>query len=230
MMAMTIKASSAQPPSEDLVGQKALVTGANSGIGRAVALALGQAGADVVVNYVSGDEAADEVVDEITRHPAPSAFADKADVSSEDQVADMFADMIKQFGTIDILVANAGLQRDAAFHEMTLAAMEHGLGVNLTGPVPVRARGDPRIPAPRRRPGGLVRRRQDHLHELGASGDSLGRPRELRHLQRRHQDADGEPGAGSGAASHSASTPSPPARSAPRSTPAPGRPRKPTTA
>ncbi len=102
-----------------LVGQKALVTGANSGIGRAVAIALGQAGADVVVNYVAGDDAAVEVVKEIQDHGV-IAYAHKADVSREEDVHSMFAVMIAKFGTIDILVANAGLQRDAAFHDMTL--------------------------------------------------------------------------------------------------------------
>lgn len=115
-----------------LVGQKALVTGANSGIGQGVAIGLGQAGADVVVNYVSGDEAANAVVDQI-RRSGVNAFAHKADVSSEDQVADMFKHMVQEFGTIDILVNNAGLQRDAAFREMTLQRWNTVLGVNLTG-------------------------------------------------------------------------------------------------
>jgi glucose 1-dehydrogenase len=122
----------ALPPQKLLAGQKALVTGANSGIGRGVAIALGQAGADVVVNYVDGDDAANAVVDEIRRSGA-KALAYKADVSSEDQVAAMFKTTIQQFGTIDILVANAGLQRDSAFHQMTLAQWSMVLGVNLTG-------------------------------------------------------------------------------------------------
>ena len=115
-----------------LVGQKALVTGANSGIGRGVAVALGQAGADVVVNYVDGDDAADAVVSEIEEAGA-RAFKFKADVSKEDDVAAMFALVVKQFGTVDILVANAGLQRDSAFHEMTLDEWNKVLAVNLTG-------------------------------------------------------------------------------------------------
>ena len=115
-----------------LAGQKALVTGANSGIGRGVALALGQAGADVVVNYVTGDEAADAVVDEI-RGFGVQAIAYKADVSREDQVAGMFAHAIKELGTVDILINNAGLQRDAKFQSMTLAEWNTVLGINLTG-------------------------------------------------------------------------------------------------
>lgn len=115
-----------------LTGQKALVTGANSGIGKGVAIALGQSGADVVVNYVEDDDAANAVVDEIRKSDV-KAYAHKADVSSEDQVAAMFARMTQEFGTIDILVNNAGLQRDSAFHEMTLDKWNKVLGVNLTG-------------------------------------------------------------------------------------------------
>jgi glucose 1-dehydrogenase len=115
-----------------LTGQKALVTGANSGIGRGVAIALGQAGADVVVNYVDGDDAANAVVDEI-RKSGVRAYAHKADVSVEDQVKAIFARMKEEFGTIDILVNNAGLQRDSAFHEMTLDKWNKVLDVNLTG-------------------------------------------------------------------------------------------------
>ena len=115
-----------------LIGQKALVTGANSGIGRAVALALGQAGADVVVNYVVGDEAAADVVREIETCGV-KAYAYKADVSHEAEVQAMFAGMIAQFGTIDILVANAGLQRDSAFRQMTLEQWNTVIGINLTG-------------------------------------------------------------------------------------------------
>jgi glucose 1-dehydrogenase len=121
-----------RPVQRVLVGQKALVTGANSGIGRGVAVALGQAGADVVVNYVDGDDAADAVVSEIEEAGA-RAFKFKADVSKEDDVAAMFALVVKQFGTVDILVANAGLQRDSAFKDMTLDQWNKVLSVNLTG-------------------------------------------------------------------------------------------------
>lgn len=123
---------SSRPISRVLAGQKALVTGANSGIGQAIALAFGQAGADVVVNYVAGRDQADEVVEEI-RRCGTKAYAHLADVSQEDQVREMFGHMIEQFGTIDILVNNAGLQRDAAFQEMTLAQWNTVVGVNLTG-------------------------------------------------------------------------------------------------
>jgi glucose 1-dehydrogenase len=135
-MNTTAAAASSTAPSltlpKLLVGQKALVTGANSGIGRAVALALGEAGADVAVNYVQGDEAANDVVAAIRAHGV-DAIACKADVSVEDQVASMFREVIERFGTLDILVANAGLQRDAPFHAMTLAQWHTVLSVNLTG-------------------------------------------------------------------------------------------------
>lgn len=115
-----------------LKGQKALVTGANSGIGKAVAIALGHAGADVVVNYVGGDDTAEEVVHEIERCGS-KARAHRADVSDEAQVQAMFQEMIRDFGTIDILVANAGIQKDAPFEQMTLQQWNAVIGVNLTG-------------------------------------------------------------------------------------------------
>ncbi|MFD7046813.1 SDR family oxidoreductase [Streptomyces mirabilis] len=115
-----------------LKGQKALVTGANSGIGKATAIGLGRVGADVVVNYVSGRDAAEEVVREIEGFGV-RAYAHEADVSQEDQVVDMVSRMVEEFGTIDIMVANAGLQRDAPVTEMTTAQWQKVLDVNLTG-------------------------------------------------------------------------------------------------
>ena len=120
------------PAIQLLKGQKAMVTGANSGIGRAVAVALGHAGADVVVNYVVNPEEAEEVCEEI-RHCGSSAKAIMADVADEQQVQDMFKVAVDTFGTIDILVNNAGIQRDAPFDEMTLAQWRKVIDVNLTG-------------------------------------------------------------------------------------------------
>src|SRR6185437_3320146 len=111
---------------------RALVTGASSGIGRAIALALAEAGADVVVNYVSGEDKAQALVDEI-RIKGTRAMAVRADVAEEGQVREMFRQMIDEFGTIDVLVNNAGLQQDAPFHELTLAQWNKVLAVNLTG-------------------------------------------------------------------------------------------------
>ncbi|CAO3433464.1 glucose 1-dehydrogenase [Azospirillum endophyticum] len=115
-----------------LLGQRALVTGASSGIGRAIALALGSAGADVVVNHVSGDEAA-EIVAEDIRASGARALTVKADVSREDQVEALFARTVEAFGGLDILVNNAGLQRDAPVEAMTLEQWNTVIGVNLTG-------------------------------------------------------------------------------------------------
>jgi glucose 1-dehydrogenase len=120
------------PPQKLLLGQKALVTGASSGIGRAVAVALGEAGADVIVNYAAGEAKALAACDEI-RGGGTRAVAVKADVSSEAEVQSMFRRMFDEFGTIDILVNNAGLQQDAAFEDLTLEQWNRVLGVNLTG-------------------------------------------------------------------------------------------------
>jgi glucose 1-dehydrogenase len=119
-------------PQKVLLGQKALVTGASSGIGRAIAVALGEAGADVVVNYVAGEDKALEACAEI-RERGGRALALKADVSDEAQVRTMFGRMFDELGTIDILVNNAGLQQDAPFEDLTLAQWNKVIGVNLTG-------------------------------------------------------------------------------------------------
>jgi glucose 1-dehydrogenase len=115
-----------------LKGQRALVTGASSGIGAGVARALGAAGASVVVNYVVNPETAEAVADDV-RAAGGEAMALCADVSREDDVHAMFKEMFARWGTIDILVNNAGLQKDAAFTEMTLAQWNTVIGVNLTG-------------------------------------------------------------------------------------------------
>lgn len=115
-----------------LEGQPAIVTGANSGIGEAVALGLAQAGADVVVNYVTHPETADEVAHKIEGF-GRRAITIKADVSNEDEVEAMYAAAVKEFGTLHISVSNAGLQRDSTFAEMTLEQWNTVIGVNLTG-------------------------------------------------------------------------------------------------
>ena len=113
---------------QPLKGQKALVTGASSGIGAGVAIALGQAGADVVVNYV-GNAAGTVPVIAAIEAAGGRAMAIQADVSDEQQVEAMF----DQWGAIDILVNNAGLQQDAAIQDMTLAQWNKVINVNLTG-------------------------------------------------------------------------------------------------
>ncbi|MDH6540130.1 glucose 1-dehydrogenase [Streptomyces sp. SPB4] len=131
-MDSTVGAPQGVIPPHLLKGQKALVTGANSGIGKATAIGLGKAGADVVVNYVADRDSAEEVVREIASYGVRAA-AYEADVSQEEQVVAMVDRMVQEFGTIDIMVANAGLQRDAPFTEMTLAQWQKVLDVNLTG-------------------------------------------------------------------------------------------------
>jgi glucose 1-dehydrogenase len=115
-----------------LRGQKALITGANSGIGRGVALAMAQAGADIVVNYVAAPETAQQVCDEAGASGI-RALAIRADVSDERQVQRMFASAVEQLGTVDILVNNAGVQHDAAFDAMSVEQWNEVVAVNLTG-------------------------------------------------------------------------------------------------
>ena len=140
-----VSAQQSPPPAQlpvpiVLRGQAALVTGAiraSAGpshlhFGRAVALALGAAGADVVVNYVVDPSAADEVVQQI-RQGGSRAIAVAADVSKEEEVETMFTQAIAEFGTLHIAVCNAGLQRDAPFIDMTIEQWNKVLSVNLTG-------------------------------------------------------------------------------------------------
>ncbi|HKA91079.1 MAG TPA: SDR family oxidoreductase [Haliangiales bacterium] len=115
-----------------LRGQTALVTGASSGIGKGIALALGAAGADVAVNFRSGPEAAAEVVRSIVAGGG-RAMAFQADVADEGEVTAMFGRIREAFGGVDVVVNNAGLQVDAPFAEMTLAQWNKVIAVNLTG-------------------------------------------------------------------------------------------------
>ncbi len=115
-----------------LRGQPALVTGANSGIGKAVAIGLARAGADVVVNYVANPGDADAVAHEIETL-GRRALVIQADVSKEDEVDAMFARAIGHFGTLHVVVSNAGLQRDSPYDKMTLEQWNTVIGVNLTG-------------------------------------------------------------------------------------------------
>jgi glucose 1-dehydrogenase len=115
-----------------LRGQTALITGADSGIGRGIALKMAASGASVIVNYHSNKEAAEEVVAQITASGS-SAFAYQANVGDEKEVQEMFRQATNHFGTIDILVNNAGLQQDAAFIDMTLEQWNKVINVNLTG-------------------------------------------------------------------------------------------------
>jgi glucose 1-dehydrogenase len=130
---------SAAPPTRStlehlpaLAGQVALVTGASSGIGRAVALAMARAGADVVVNYARHADEADAVVAQI-EGLGRRAIGVHADVSREADVEAMFRRAAAELGTLHVVVCNAGLQRDAPLEEMTLEQWDTVIGVNLTG-------------------------------------------------------------------------------------------------
>lgn len=116
-----------------LAGRRALVTGANSGIGQAIALALAEAGADVVVNFVAHPEAADAVVAQIAGK-GRRALALRADVSSESDVDAMFAQMDAQWGGIDILVNCAGIDGVRALaQDAKMADWRRVVEVNLFG-------------------------------------------------------------------------------------------------
>ncbi|HZV21152.1 MAG TPA: SDR family oxidoreductase [Hyphomicrobiales bacterium] len=121
-----------QERSRLLEGQRAIVTGASSGIGSAVAIELGRAGAAVLVNYYADKTSAEGVAAEI-RGFGVNSFAMQGDVSNEADVKRMFEAACSEFGTVDILVANAGLQQDAPVEAMTLSQWEKVISVNLTG-------------------------------------------------------------------------------------------------
>ena len=115
-----------------LADQRAIVTGATSGIGEAVALAFAEAGAFVVVNYLLQPEDGDRVVGQIAQRGG-KAVAVQADISKAEDCRRLFEEARRQLGGVDILVANAGIQRDAAFAEMTLERWRAVIDVNLTG-------------------------------------------------------------------------------------------------
>lgn len=115
-----------------LANQIALVTGASSGIGRAVAMGLARAGADVVVNFNANSRDAQVVVDAI-KESGGKAISHGADVSDERAVSEMFERIRSELGLLDILVANAGLQRDASISSMTIEQWRRVVDTNLTG-------------------------------------------------------------------------------------------------
>ena len=117
---------------QPLKGQKAIVTGGSSGIGAGICRALGAAGAAVGVNYMSSEAPAAAIADEI-RNGGGEAMTLGADVSDEARVRDMFDRFVAQFGRVDIVVANAGIQKDNAVTKMTLEEWNRVLQVNLTG-------------------------------------------------------------------------------------------------
>ena len=115
-----------------LAGQKALVTGASKGVGEGIAVALAQAGADVMVNYWSDEKGAERVASAV-RDAGVRGLVRRADVSREEQVRGMFDALLAEWGRLDILVNNAGIQMNAAFDAMSLAQWQRVIDVNLTG-------------------------------------------------------------------------------------------------
>ncbi len=117
-----------------LQGQVAIITGASSGIGTGVAKSLAAAGATVIINHpVDATKVAAEAVLADIKNAGGEGITYQCDVSKEDEVIKMFADVITQFETVDILINNAGLQRDSPFDKMTLEQWNFVIGVNLTG-------------------------------------------------------------------------------------------------
>ncbi|MFM1798835.1 MAG: hypothetical protein RLZZ117_1113 [Cyanobacteriota bacterium] len=119
-------------PAASLEGRVALVTGASRGIGRAIALELAAAGAEVVVNYARSDEAASEVVRAIEA-AGGQARAHRADVAEESEVEDMVREIVARHGRIDVLVNNAGITRDGLLMRMKTADWQSVIGLNLSG-------------------------------------------------------------------------------------------------
>ncbi|MEB3358625.1 MAG: 3-oxoacyl-[acyl-carrier-protein] reductase [Synechococcales bacterium] len=118
--------------SSPLAERVALVTGASRGIGRATALALATAGANVVVNYASSSQAADEVVAQI-QEMGQEAIALQADVSQADQVEECFKAVMDKWGRVDVLVNNAGIARDGLLMRMKPEDWQAVIDLNLTG-------------------------------------------------------------------------------------------------
>ena len=117
-----------------LKNQVAVITGSSSGIGAGIAKSMAEAGATVVINYPneSSQPKADAVLKEITDNGGKGIIC-QCDVSKEEEVIAMFAQVVSQLGTVDILVNNAGIQKDAKLTEMTIDQWNAVIGVNLTG-------------------------------------------------------------------------------------------------
>jgi NAD(P)-dependent dehydrogenase (short-subunit alcohol dehydrogenase family) len=116
----------------NLAGKKALVTGGSRGIGRGVVLALAEQGADVIVNFHSHQEEADEVVSKV-KEMGRESWAIQADVSQYGEVGKMFAQVKEKWGKLDILVNNAGILSYGEFEKLTEEQWDQVLGVNLKG-------------------------------------------------------------------------------------------------
>jgi len=114
-----------------LSGQTVIVTGASSGIGQAIAIAMSSEGANVVINYHADEEGAQQTFAEVSKNT--EGLIIQADISKEQDVLDMFEKAVRHFGAIDILVNNAGIQNDSKLLEMTLQEWQQVINTNLTG-------------------------------------------------------------------------------------------------
>jgi len=120
-----------------LKGKNILITGASSGIGQAIAVRFAREGANVAINYRSGAaqaEATQAMVRSARTNGTGKEMLVQADVSQQDQVRAMFAGVIDSFGSLDVLVNNAGIQKPTASHEIEVEDFDRVLGVNLRGP------------------------------------------------------------------------------------------------
>lgn len=115
-----------------LTGKTALVTGASRGIGRAIALKLAQAGANIVVNYAGSEAAASETVEQV-KALGRDAIMVRANVSDSEDVNEMFKTALEHFGNIDILVNNAGITRDNLLMRMKEEEWDAVIDTNLKG-------------------------------------------------------------------------------------------------
>jgi NAD(P)-dependent dehydrogenase (short-subunit alcohol dehydrogenase family) len=118
-------------PNFDLTGKKAFVTGSSRGIGRAVALALAKAGADVAISCNTGGEAAEEVCD-LVRSMGRKARYYAHNVALESEIEAMCAEVKRDFGAIDVLVNNAAVNRDRTFKKLTKDAWDEVITTDLT--------------------------------------------------------------------------------------------------
>jgi glucose 1-dehydrogenase len=117
-----------------LLGKNALITGASSGIGEAIAIRFAQEGANVAINYNSGADRAEGVRAKVTQeNKSGKSLTVKANVADEQEVIKMFSTVIKEFGSLDILINNSGIQKPTASDEVDMADFDRVLGVNLRG-------------------------------------------------------------------------------------------------
>lgn len=119
-------------PTKPLFGQRAIVTGGSSGIGEGIVRAFADAGADVILNYRSSEEDAARIAGEAGRN-GRRVVPVQADVATPDGCHTLFDAALDAFGGVDIVVPNAGIQRDAPFADMTLEDWQKVIDVNLTG-------------------------------------------------------------------------------------------------